>query len=110
MAQTKKKAELNAADLLANVGEAVTASHTKTEQQAKRGRRPGDPSKREKRMNIAISEDLKDYLTIMSKLRGVSMNDLVKEILQASLDDNQELFEKCRDLASSLAHKRRDII
>ena len=110
MARAKKQVELNPADMLANVGEAVTASHTRTEEQAKRGRRPGDPSKREKRMNIAITEELKDYLMIMSKLRGVSQNDLVKEILQASLDDNRELFEKCQALANSLAHRRRDII
>ena len=105
-----KKQELNAVDLLTNVGEAVTASHTETEKQHRRGRRPGDPSTRERRMNIAITEETKEYLIIMSKLRGCSMNDLVKEILEASLEDNRELFEKCRALAQSMAHRRREII
>ena len=110
MARAKKKTELNAADLLANVGEAVTSSHTETEKAAKRGRRPGTRSTCEKRMNIAITEEQKDFLQIMSKLKGISMNDLVKEIFQNAVDDNREIFEQCRKLTQSLAHKRRDIL
>lgn len=110
MARAKKKVELNTADVLANVGESVTAAHTLTEQRAKRGRKPGTKSTCERRMNIAITEEQKDFLQIVSRLRGISQNDLVKEIFQAAVDDNREIFEQCRRLTESLAHKRRELI
>lgn len=101
----------NAADILAKIGAATTSANTDTEKAArKQGHKPGTPAKWGKRLNIGVTEELKEYLQIMSKLRGISLNDFINEILQHSYEDNKELFEKCRDLAKSIDYKSHNAI
>lgn len=108
---TKKTKDLSAAEILTSIGEATTSAGTETEKTAKkRGRKPGTPAKWGTRLNIGVTDDMKEYLYIMSKLRGISLNDFVNEILRHNMEDNIDLFVKCRDLANSITYKKYDAI
>ena len=80
---------------------------TQKAQKTQKKRKPGRPRKYEApdgvpRINLALTEDLYDYVKTMARARGESMTDLLNSIIEKSMQDNAKTYKQAKSFLKSL--------
>lgn len=55
-----------------------------------------------KRINVAFSDDVYDYVTTMAQVRGQSITQFINHILRQNMEQNMEIYEKAIEFRNSL--------
>ena len=53
------------------------------------------------RINMAFSPECYDYIRTVSKVRGETMTEFLNHIVQRSLDENRDIYEKALEFRNS---------
>lgn len=62
----------------------------------------GREKKKLKRINMAFSDDNYSYITIMARIKGLSITDFVNEILTESREKNGAVYDKAVELLKEI--------
>lgn len=60
-------------------------------------RSAGDP-----RINLALSPELYEYAQVMAGVRGQSVTKFINDLLDASLEENREVYSKAKELREKI--------
>lgn len=55
-----------------------------------------------RRINMAFSDQIYDYVKIMSTARGQTLTDFVNDILEQSLEKNRDVYERALEFLNDL--------
>lgn len=55
-----------------------------------------------KRINVAFSDDVYDYVTTMAQVRGQTITQFINHILRQNMEQNMEIYEKAIEFRNSL--------
>ena len=107
------KAAITAASEAGRIRNTITEAaaqetqETPKTQKTQKKRKPGRPRKYEApdgvpRINLALTEDLYDYVKTMARARGESMTDLLNSIIEKSMQDNAKTYKQAKSFLKSL--------
>lgn len=69
---------------------------------ARQGRTQGRPGCKMARINLAFYGEQYEYVKIMSKVRGETMTQFINHIIETSMKDNAETYEKAKAFRDAL--------
>lgn len=72
------------------------------EQAREQGRTQGRKGCKAHRFNMAFSPKAYDFITCMARVRGETITAFVNHLIEKTVDDNQEIYQKALEFRDSL--------
>lgn len=72
------------------------------EQAREQGRTQGRKGCKAHRFNMAFSPKAYDFITCMARVRGETITAFVNHLIEKTIDDNQEIYQKALEFRDSL--------
>lgn len=85
-----------------NKGRQSTATKDEQEERAAQGRTQGRKGCRVGRYNIGFTTDNRDYIAIMSRLRGETMTDFINYVIAEHRNEHGDTYEQAKKLIKGM--------
>lgn len=83
-------------------GKQTTATIQEQEERKKKRQTQGRKGCRLGRYNVAFSPENKDFIRVMSKIRGQTMTSFINDIIDEYRNEHEKIYKKAKDLTKEM--------